>query len=64
VGDVWFDCGDEACVCAASFSALLDDSRKEVFFFDDLDFEARCLLKLSVGLRLDDENMVVCGDMQ
>jgi hypothetical protein len=59
VGDVWFDCGDEACACAANFSTLLGESRKEGFFLADFDFEALCLLKLSVFLRLEDENMMM-----
>ena len=58
-GDVWFDCGEDACACCASLSTFLDESLNEGFFLVDFDLLARCLEKLPSWCRVrPDENMV------
>jgi hypothetical protein len=46
VGEVWFDCGEDAWACCASRSTLLGESLNEGFFLCDLDLVARCFEKL------------------
>jgi hypothetical protein len=46
VGDVWFDCGDGAVACCASFSTLRGVSLNEAFLLCDFDLLARCFEKL------------------